>query len=163
MPAFVRLVDRLSTVCAAVAAVLLAVAALVITWSVIYRALGASTYWEIEFSVYVMVAALFLGSPYCLGTHGHVGVDLLSHYLPPRAARALGLAIALIGLGVCVYLVIAGGTLTIESFGKGDRSESSWGPPKWPLYLALPVGLGLTALQYVAELLRPPSSTPRRS
>jgi TRAP-type C4-dicarboxylate transport system permease small subunit len=158
MPPFVRWVDRLSTICAAIAAVMLALAALVITWSVIYRALGASTYWEIEFSVYMMVASLFLASPYCLGTRGHVGVDLLSHYLPPRTARALAIAIAVVGFGVCVYLAIAGGILTIESIEKGERTESAWAPPKWPLFLTMPIGLGLTALQYLAELVRPPAT-----
>jgi TRAP-type C4-dicarboxylate transport system permease small subunit len=161
MPAFVRWVDRLSTWCAAIAAVMLAAAAIVITWSVIYRAMGASTYWEIEFSVYMMVASLFMASPYCLGTNGHVGVDLLSHYLPARAARRLALVVALIGLGVCVYLAIAGGILTIDSFAKGESTESTWAPAKWPLFLAMPVGLGLTALQYVAELIRPWSDRPR--
>jgi TRAP-type C4-dicarboxylate transport system permease small subunit len=160
MPAIVRAIDRLSTVCAGVAAVMLALAALVITWSVIYRALGASTYWEIEFSVYMMVGSLFLASPYCLGTRGHVGVDLLSHYLPPLAARRLAVAVIMIGLAVCLYLAIAGGVLTLESIAKGERTESTWAPVKWPLYLAMPVGLGLTALQYVAELFRPPPDTP---
>ncbi len=154
MSAFVRFMDRLSIACAAVAAVLLGLAALVITWSVIYRALGASTYWEIEFSVYMMVAALFLASPYTLHTRGHVAVDLLSHLLPPRMARGLGVAIAVIGLLVCAYLAVAGGMLTVESFARGEHTESTWAPAKWPLFLTMPVGLALTALQYVAELVR---------
>jgi TRAP-type C4-dicarboxylate transport system permease small subunit len=154
----VRWVDRLSTTCAAIAAVMLGLAALVITWSVIYRALGASTYWEIEFSVYMMVASLFLASPYCLGTKGHVGVDLLSHFLPPRAAHWLTLVVAIVGLGVCLYLAVAGGVLTLESFNKGEHTESAWAPAKWPLFLTMPVGLGLTALQYVAEMVRPRAS-----
>lgn len=155
MPAFVRWVDRVSVACAAVAAVMLGIAAIVITWSVIYRALGASTYWELEFAVYLMVTSLFLASPYTLATKGHVGVDLIAHYLPPRAARVLGFVVAIVGLVVCLYLAIAGGYLTVESFARGERTESSWAPPRWPLFLAMPVGIGLTALQYVAELLRP--------
>jgi len=146
--------DRLSVACAVIAAVMLAAAALVITWNVIYRALGASTYWEIEFSVFMMVGSLFLASPYCLKTNGHVAVDLLSHYLPRRAARWLGIATAVIGLAVCIYLAFAGVELTLDSFSKGERTESSWAPYKWPLFLSMPVGLGLTALQYVAELMR---------
>ena len=146
--------DRLSVACAVIAAVMLAAAALVITWNVIYRALGASTYWEIEFSVFMMVGSLFLASPYCLKTNGHVAVDLLSHYLPRRAARWLGIATAVIGLAVCIYLAFAGAELTLDSFSKGERTESSWAPYKWPLFLSMPVGLGLTALQYVAELMR---------
>lgn len=155
MAAFVRWVDRLGIWCAAVAAVMLGLAAIVITWSVIYRALGASTYWELEFSVYMMVASLFLASPYTLATRGHVGVDLISHYLAPRAARVLAIAVGIVGLAICVYLAIAGGHLTLESFAKGEHTESAWAPAKWPLFLTMPVGLGLTALQYVADLVRP--------
>ena len=154
MQRFVNFVDRLSTACAVVASVMLALAALVICWNVIYRAMGASTWWEIEFSVYMMVASLFLASPYCLRTKGHVSVDLLAHYLPPRGARVLTLAVAVAGLLVCLYLATVGGLLTLDAFERGDRTESTWAPLKWPLFLTMPVGLGLTALQYVAEILR---------
>ena len=154
LPAFVRAVFRLSTACAVVAALMLLAAALVITWSIVYRAMGASTYWEIEFSVYMMVASLFLASPYCLATQGHVGVDLLSHFLPRRLARPVAIVVGLVGLAVCVYLAYAGADMTLHAFARGERTESAWAPPKWPLFLAMPVGLGLTALQYVADLLR---------
>lgn len=154
LPAFIRAVFRLSTACAAVAAVMLLVAALVITWSIVYRAMGASTYWELEFSVYMMVASLFLASPYCLATQGHVGVDLLSHYLPRSLARPLAIVVGLVGLAVCLYLAWAGAELTMHALARGERTESTWAPLKWPLFLAMPVGLGLTALQYVADLLR---------
>jgi TRAP-type mannitol/chloroaromatic compound transport system permease small subunit len=55
---------------------------------------------------------------------------------------------------ICAYLAFAGAELTIDSFGKGERTESTWAPYKWPLFLSMPVGLGLTALQYIAEFLR---------
>lgn len=154
IPAFVRAVFRINTALAVVAAVMLLAAALVITWSIVYRAMGGSTYWEIEFSVYMMVASLFLASPYCLATKGHVGVDLLAHYLPPRFARSAAFAVALAGLAVCIYLAWAGAEMTLHAYSVGERTESTWAPPKWPLFLAMPVGFGLTALQYVAELLR---------
>ena len=104
----VRIVDRLSDALAVVASILLTVAALIIVWNVIDRAMGASTYWQIEAAVYLMVASLFLGSPYCLKTKGHVGVDLLAHYLAPRHARPLEIVVACIGLAVCIYLTWVG-------------------------------------------------------
>ena len=157
MSGFVRAVDRLSVLCAVIAAVLLALAAVIVTWSVFYRAMGASTFWEIEFAVFMMVASLFLASPYCLATNGHISVDLLPHYLSPRAARVLGLVTMVIGFGVCLYLMWRGGILTFEAYERRERTESTWAPYKWPLYLMMPVGLGLTALQYIAELVRPSS------
>lgn len=154
MRAFVRMMDRLSIACAAIAALLLFASVIVITWMVIYRAMGNSTYWEIEFAVFMMVAALFLGSPYCLKSHGHVGVDLLSHYLPSGSRKVLAIAVGIVGFIVCAYLAYAGGVLTVESFLKGERTESTWAPYKWPLFLTMPVGLALTALQYLAEFAR---------
>lgn len=154
LPAFVRAVYGLSIACAAIAAVMLFVAALVITWSVFYRASGGSTYWELELSVFLMVASLFLASPYCLATRGHVGVDLLTHYLPARHGRAVGIIVALVGLAVCLYLAWAGIRLTMHSFAIGERTESAWAPAKWPLFFSMALGLGLTALQYVADLVR---------
>jgi TRAP-type C4-dicarboxylate transport system permease small subunit len=158
LPGFVRAVYRLSVACAAIAAVMLLIAALVITWSVFYRAGGGSTYWELEFSVFLMVGSLFLASPYCLATNGHVGVDLLTHYLPQRHARAIGIVIAVVGLAVCLYLTWAGAQATLHSFMAGERTESAWAPSKWALFISMPVGLGLTALQYIADLIRTTTS-----
>ncbi|HLT26783.1 MAG TPA: TRAP transporter small permease [Zeimonas sp.] len=155
MPAVFRAIDRLAVGLAVVAAALLVLAALVITWSVLWRAMGNSTYWEIEFSVYMMVASLFLASPYTLKTQGHVGVDLLAHYLPQRLRFRVAVVVSVIGLLVCVYLAWLGAELAWESFLKGERTESTWAPRKWPLFAMLPLGLGLTALQYVVEILRP--------
>jgi TRAP-type C4-dicarboxylate transport system permease small subunit len=154
MNAFVRWMDRVSVACAVAASVLLACAVVIITWMVIYRALGNSTYWEIEFAVFAMVGGIFLASPYTLMTRGHVSVDLLPHYLPPRASRVLMVITTLIGLAVCAYLAFAGGALTLHSWTIGETTESTWAPPKWVLFIAMPVGLGLTALQYLAELAR---------
>ena len=153
-PGWVRAIDALAVGLALVASLLLTAAALVITYMVINRATGASAYWEIEFSVYLMVAAVFLGSPYTLRTRGHVNVDLLDTVLPAAAARVIRAMISVVGLAVCLYLAWIGWTLFHESWVMGETSESMWAAQKWPLYLTMPVGLGLTALQYVAELWR---------
>jgi len=151
---FVRLMDAIAVAAAIIASALLFLASLIVTWMVIYRALGHSTYWELESAVYLMVAAVFLGSPYCLKTRGHVGADLLGYFAPDALRRPVHFAIAVIGLLVCAYLAWIGGELTWRSLAEGERTGSLWNPPKWPLYITMPIGLGLTALQYVAELFR---------
>ena len=155
MKKFVRSVDRISDACAVFAALLLAAATLIITWMVLYRAMGNSTYWETELAIYLIISAVLIGSPYCLKTRGHIGVDLVSEFLSKKGKARLARVIALVGLAVCLYLAWKGLGLTIESFEKNEHSGSMWNPPRWPLYLTMPVGLGLTALQYVAEWFRP--------
>ena len=155
MRQFVRFVDRLSDACAVLAAIMLVAATLIVCWMVLYRTLGNSTWWEIELATYLIVAAVLVGSPYCLKTRGHIGVDLFSEWLPPRGKRALARVLALLGCAVCVYLAWEGLQLTVEAFHKNEGSGSMWNPPRWPFFATMPVGLGLTALQYVADFLRP--------
>jgi TRAP-type C4-dicarboxylate transport system permease small subunit len=151
---FVRAVDALSGMLAVAAAGCLAAAMLIVVWMVIWRATGHSTYWEIELATYLIVACVLVGSPYCLRTRGHIGVDLLSHLLAPPKRRALERTLAVLGLAVCLYLAWEGLDLTIHALRSGETSGSSWDPPRWPFFALMPLGLGLTAVQYVAELLR---------
>jgi TRAP-type C4-dicarboxylate transport system permease small subunit len=152
--AFVRGMDRFSVACAVVAAAFLAAAMLIVVWMVIWRATGHSTYWEIELATYLIVGCVLIGSPYCLMTHGHIGVDLVSHLLSPPKQRVLARVLAAMGLVVCLYLAWQGLGLTLEAFHKNETSGSSWNPPRWPFFALMPIGLALTALQYVAEMLR---------
>lgn len=162
MRQFVRFVDRVSDLCGIIAAAMLVGAMLIVVWMVVYRALGNSTYWEIEAATYLIVGTVLVGSPYCLKTRGHIGVDLASEWLPARGKRALARILAVAGLAVCLYLAWEGLQLTLEAWHKGEGSGSLWNPPRWPLFAAMPVGLGLTALQYLAEMVRAdPESPPR--
>jgi TRAP-type C4-dicarboxylate transport system permease small subunit len=151
---FVRAVDRLAVGCAVFAAACLVLAMLIVVWMVIWRATGHSTYWEIELATYLIVATVLIGSPYTLMTQGHIGVDLLGHYMNPGARRTLTRLLAVLGFMVCLYLAWRGLELTAEALQKNETSGSAWNPPRWPFYALMPVGLGLTALQYLAEMLR---------
>lgn len=151
---FVSRVDALSNACAVLAAACLAAAMLIVVWMVLWRATGHSTYWEIELATYLIVASVLIGSPYCLKTKGHIGVDLASHLLSPRRRLVLERCLALLGLAVCLYLAWEGLGLTLEALHKGERSGSSWNVLRWPFFALMPLGLGLTAVQYVAEMLR---------
>jgi TRAP-type C4-dicarboxylate transport system permease small subunit len=151
---FVRFVDRLSDACAVAASLMLIAATLIVVWMVAYRSLGNSTYWEIEAATYLIVAAVLVGSPFCLKTHGHIGVDLVSHWLAPRGRRILTRILAVLGFAVCVYLAWKGLELTLEAWEKKEGSGSMWNPPRWPFFAMMPLGLGLTALQYVADFVR---------
>ncbi len=153
--AFTRAVDRISVGCAVLASFLMLAATLIVVWMVIWRATGHSTYWEIEAATYLIVGAVLIGSPYCLKTRGHIGVDLLGHFLEPRKRRALERVLAVLGLAVCLYLAWVGLELTLVAWSSGEASGSAWNPPRWPFFATMPIGLGLTALQYVAEMLRP--------
>lgn len=155
MNLFIQLVSWLSRIAGVVAAVMIAVAVLVVCQLVFMRyGLGASTYWQTEFVSYVLIGATFIGSPYVLLTRGHVNVDLLPSYLGKRARFFMALFAVSVSLIFCLVLAWTGFTLWYESWALGWHSDSVWAVRLWIPYLAMPIGMGLMSLQYVADLLR---------
>jgi len=153
MQSFTNAVNRLSRALAVAASVLLAASVLVLCYMVLRRYFGYSSYWEMEVAIYFAVGATFLASPYTLQTGGHVAVDLWTGLLPGRAKRMGQALLALVGLAVCLYLAWIGLGLTIDAFASGERTNSMWKPPRWPMFATMPIGMGLTALQYVCEIM----------
>ena len=144
--------NRISAALAFLAAALLLGAILVISWMVAVRALGFKNYWELETSITMMVAAVFLGSPYTLASNGHVAMSLLSETLSARARTLVGLIGEVIGLAVCIYLTMLGFQLTLTAYLSGERVLGFYQPRLWPTYLSLPVGMAATSLQYLVKI-----------
>lgn len=152
MNRFSVMVERLSLACAFVAAGLLLASILTVTWMVFYRAIGYQNSWELETSIMMMIGAVFLGSPYTLRTKGHVGMELLDAVLSERAKERLAVIGQTVGLLVCLYLAWMGLHMTVEAYQGGERSLGIARVLEWPKYAAMPIGMGLTALQYVVEI-----------
>lgn len=155
MTTFGKWITRCSTVCAMVAAVLLLAAIGVLTWMVLVRSLGYQNSWELETSIEMMVIAIFLGAPYTLHTGGHVKMEILEAVLPESARHAVRFVAQSTGLAVCVYLAWSGLQMTMDAYRAGERALGVWQPLVWPKYASVPLGMGLTALQYLAEMRWP--------
>lgn len=154
MDRFISLVHGLSRLCGAVAAGLVATAVLVVCQMVVMRYfLRESTIWQTEFVTFALVAATFIGSPYVLLLKGHVNVDLLPIYLRPGPRLALALLASTAGLAFCLVVAWTGYRLLQEALAGGWRTDTVWSLPLWIPYLAMPVGIGLMGLQYVADIV----------
>lgn len=147
-----RWVGRASVFLAALSATLLLSATVIITWMVFKRSIGLQNSWELETAIELMIAAIFLGSPYTLATGGHVKMDLLESIVPGRVQRKLSLLAKLAGCGICVYLGWEGLGMAVHAFATGERTLGVWQALVWPKYATIPVGMFLTALQYLVEI-----------
>ena len=151
---FIGAVAWLSRLGGIVAAALLLAAVLVICQMVFVRyVLQGSAIWQHEFATFSLIGATFIGAPYVLLTHGHVNVDLLPVYLGTRARLALAIFAALIALTFCVILGWYGFKFWYQSYVEDWHAQTVWRPPLWIPYAAVPLGMGLMALQYVAQIL----------
>jgi TRAP-type C4-dicarboxylate transport system permease small subunit len=151
---FIGAVAWLSRLGGVAAAALLLAAVLVICQMVFVRyVLQGSAVWQHEFATFSLIGATFIGAPYVLLTRGHVNVDLLPIYLGPRGRFALALVAALISLTFSIILGWCGFGFWYQSYLENWHAQTVWRPPLWVPYAAVPLGMGVLSLQYVAEIL----------
>jgi len=154
MDSFIRIVAFLSRVAGVIAALLIGVAVLVICDMVTERYfLAVPTIWQIDVVTYCIVAATFVGSAYVLMLRGHVNVEILPLYLPPRSRYWLALATIVLSLGFCIVLFVLCTAYWYQSWSAGWHSDTVWRARLWVPYLSMPVGLGLLVAQYFVELI----------
>jgi len=153
LDAFVRGIRRVSQLCGAVAAALIAVGVLVVCEMVFVRyVLNHNTIWQTDFVTWSLVAATFIGSPYLLLTRGHVNVDVLPQYLSGRKRWWLALFSILMSLAFCGVVTVLAAEFWLQAWEGRWVSESMWRARLWIPYAAMPIGLGILTLQYIADL-----------
>jgi TRAP-type C4-dicarboxylate transport system permease small subunit len=154
MDAFLRVVRGLSLLCGILAAGMIAVSIFVVCHMVVMRyVLNASTIWQTEFVVYMMLAATMIGMPYVQMLRGHVNVDLLPIYLRGVPRQVLYLVAQGASLVICAIIAWHSSHLWWDAWSGDWHSDTVWGVPLWLPYAVLPLGFGLMCLQFVADLL----------
>jgi TRAP-type C4-dicarboxylate transport system permease small subunit len=155
MDRFVRGITLLSQACGVFAAALIAASVVIVCQMVFVRyMLNETTIWQTDFVTFSIVAATFIGSPYLLLNRGHVNVDVLPIYLGPEGRYRLALASMLMSFAFCAVMTVLTAQFWYEAWENNWRSESMWRARLWIPYAAMPIGLGLLTLQYVAELFK---------
>lgn len=154
MDRFIRAVTLLSRVAGVIGALLIGFSVLVICDMVIERyVLNLTTIWQIDVVTYCIVGATFVASPYVLMTRGHVNVDILPLHVGPTARYWLFLFTSVLALAFCIVLFVLCTAYWYEAYSELWRSNTVWRARLWIPYLAMPVGIGLLILQYVAEVI----------
>lgn len=148
-----RAVNGLSTVAGYVSALCILAATLIIVEQVVVRyVFRTPTVWQVETSVYLLIASTFLGAPYGLKENAHINIDMLVIYLPRRAREWLDLLTSSIALAFCLFLAWRGGAMWWDAYEGGWTSSGIFSFPLVYPYALLPLGMGLTSLQYLVRL-----------
>ena len=114
--------------------------------------LNHNTIWQTDFVTWSLVAATFIGSPYLLLTRGHVNVEVLPLYLGARKRYLLALASIVMSLAFCLTMTGLTARFWLEAWENRWVSDTMWRARLWIPYSAMPIGLALLTLQYVADL-----------
>ena len=153
LPAWVAAVHAASRTLGVAAAGLIVLSVGVICQMVFVRAvLGQSSIWQTEFVTFALIASAFIGAPYILLTRGHVAVDVLPLMASQPTRRWLHLLGSGIALAFCAVFLYAAVPWWWEAYHSGQTTSSIWRARLWIPYAAVPLGLALLCLQFVAEM-----------
>jgi C4-dicarboxylate transporter DctQ subunit len=136
-----------------------------IGWSIVMRyVFNRAPVWVDDAVGFLLVAIVMLAAAQVLRRGEHIGVDLFTERLPPRAARWAQAWGAFAALVVAVILVHNGWETAMQSrqFGIVTEGRIEW--PVWWLMMLLPAGgllMGLVAVESLWRLalgLPPPAA-----
>lgn len=144
-----KVVDLVTDVFAVLAAILPLLVALSVSYSVTLRYLHFEPpIWILQFTEYALLWITFLGAPWVLRMDGHVRIDTFVMMFRPGVRRALNLLVALAGTSVCLVIVWFGAEKTLDLYRRGIMDVKGISVPEYPLFVIIPLGSALLALQF---------------
>jgi len=148
-----KIINALSYVTGAIAALSIAAAAVIVTEGVIIRKVfGLSAIWQIEASVFLLIYATFVGAAFAQMNEHHLNVDLLIIHLSAKVREVLLIVVSIISCILCALLAWYAWPMWWEAFVRDDHTMSLWGPPLWIPYFFIPLGMSLLFLQYIVHI-----------
>ena len=150
-----RALDRLEDALAFLAAAMIVFTVVFVPMDVASRYFFAAPItWVYEVTEYILLMVPCLAMAWLARHNGHVAIDALTSRLPdgPRA-RLAGLT-QLIVAGVCAFVAWWGGVVTLNSFKAGAVIENVLQTPQWLIYLCIPLGFALAAIEFARKGVR---------
>ena len=165
--ALVAALERILSLCNKVivvfAALALIAACIVLSYSVLGRALfQAANYWQDEAAVFLLVGATFMTAGYVQSSRGHIGIEAFVGLLSPLANRIRLWLVDVASLLFCVFFTWKSWTLAFEAYNDGQVSNSMWSPPLSIPYGLMACGMTLLCAQILLQILAPLIGASRR-
>ena len=165
--ALVAALERILSLCNKVivvfAALALIAACIVLSYSVLGRALfQAANYWQDEAAVFLLVGATFMTAGYVQSSRGHIGIEAFVGLLSPFANRIRLWLVDVASLLFCGFFTWKSWTLAFEAYNDGQVSNSMWSPPLSIPYGLMACGMTLLCAQILLQILAPLIGASRR-
>ena len=150
---FERFLAPVNYVVTIASSIALVIASFVLTYSVASRYFfHFSTDWQDEFSVFLIVGAVFMSAAAVQARRGHVAIEAVSAMMPPRANRIRLFLVDIATLVFCAFFSWKSWILLHEAIVEGFRTGSTWQPPLWIPYSLMTCGMVLLSIQLILQV-----------
>ena len=147
--------DRMLSIFATVAALLLLAMVIIITGDILMRNLFVKGFvWANEVSEYALYMITLLTAPWLLRRGQHVRLDLFVTALPKRGAWLLEAVGDVAGFIVCLIMIRYGALMTIDGIRTSSVTIKNLVFPEWWLLAPLPITFVLLAIEFVFRFRR---------
>jgi TRAP-type transport system small permease protein len=142
--------------CGGVAAGVLGLITAMVCFDVVSRNLGfKSVVWINEVTEYALPIATLAAAPWLMWRNLHVRLDLLGMVLSSAAQRKMDRVSSALGLAVSCIVVWYSIRMLLDSRAAGSLVLKALVFPEWWLYIPVPIGFGLLALECGRRLIWP--------
>lgn len=147
-----RMNDALMLVGRYLIIMIVGVLAVILIAAVVWRyGLNSAISWSEEGSKYLMVWLTFLGTPIALRRFAHINIDLLAKAMPPRIQQLLHFVVSVII--ICTMGIVFWKGIEFTQLGM-RQVASSFNFSMFYMYVAVPIGAGLTCLVALEHAMR---------
>ncbi len=115
--------------------------------------MGSSLAWSEELARYCFIWLVYLGISYGVKKQRHIKVDVMLLLLKDRAKIVLNILANLLFLGFAIFVMFYGYDIAQKLLTWGQKSPALQ-IPMGLVYLATPIGMGLTAIRIVQQLIK---------
>jgi TRAP-type mannitol/chloroaromatic compound transport system permease small subunit len=123
--------------------------------AIIRKTFDTSSNAWLEVQWYLFSAIFLLAAGYTLMRNEHVRIDVLLHRLPKRGQIWVDIFGLVFFMAPFVLLMIyLSWPVFMRAFVSGEMSENAGGLIRWPVYILVPIGFALLALQGLSELIK---------
>ncbi|MCY7316314.1 MAG: TRAP transporter small permease subunit [Rubrivivax sp.] len=114
---------------------------------------GSNAFLEIQW--YLFAAVFMLGSGYVFLRNAHVRIDFISSKLSRRTNTIIDiLGIVIFTIPLSLILVNLSWPVFERAWISGEMSQNAGGLIRWPVFLLVPLGFAILALQCFSELIK---------
>lgn len=151
--------QRFLSACALVAALIIGLSAVLVSYDVFARNVGLpSWHWIVDMSEYALPLATLLVAPWLALRGGHIRIDLVTLFLPKKMQGYLNQMIYLTCAVLSLIMIWYSISVTAESYTTGALIIKNAVFPEWYVYLPMPFCFTLLAIEFFRQFLRPDQS-----